>query len=224
MKLVKKVNGLLKVTDLLNVLNFYDKSITLKNVWLIVSFFGFPIKKDDSIKYEEFRTDFKNFMEKFELRTPEALDNFLTESTTLNKPSPANSNTSTPMASRAELKLPAESKAHSLLSILRQRLKILNEEDARDFFKRADTNHSGTLSLEEFLEYARVKLPEATKEAATDMFRLLDKRGQGLVDQPAFVQTMTKEVELTNRLELLAEKTVWAASLFQKISEYPRIT
>lgn len=221
MKMVKKTLGLLKVSDLLIVMNSYDKSITLKNVWLLVSFFGFPIKKDDSVKYEELRTDYKNFMDKFQLRKPRVIEEFFMETPGhLNKPSPANSNQSTPMASKADLRLPGEIKVQSYLSSLRQKLKLLNEEDAKEFFVRADSNRSGTMSKDEFLEYVKNKLPEVSKESALEMFRVLDKKGKGMVDQPEFIATMIKEVELVNRIELLTEKTAWAHSLFQKINEY----
>ena len=59
-----------------------------------------------------------------------------------------------------------------------------SEDDIQQIIKKIDTDNSGTIELDEFLNFAASQVDESAKDEADDlrkMFELFDKDGNGFI-------------------------------------------
>jgi hypothetical protein len=204
-------NGFIKVTSLLTIFQEYDRSMTLNNIGLLIYFLELPLKSLDSVKYQDLSSALYQFMDTHNLRSPAKLKMFFSQVPVAAVPTIAG----TKLVEQGAL---TQNKINDYLSIFRQKLKILNADDAVELFNRMDTDKSQTVSEEEFLVLVSNKIPEIPTTVLPEIYKFFSRSDPKGVTKSNFVRALI-EIKLVDRVDLLYERTKWADILFKKIGE-----
>lgn len=103
-------------------------------------------------------------------------------------------------------------------------------KDMRVAFKRADTDHSGTIEKEEFVQFYREIHPDATEEECGQVFDNLDWDDSGSIDYEEFLVAAIdladvdnyedKYQEAFNQLKMSSSNVLTKSSLMKSYTKY----
>ena len=191
------------IPDMVGIMKQYSNSILETHIWQLIGYLDIPLKDLDRFKYADFTSSYFLLLDRMQIRPVQVLQQFFSSVPHGGKVDGTISGASSPTAAGRGI----GPNTRSYILTLKQKLRILNEDDARDVFKRMDQDSSGTVTQEEMEKMLSHRIPEMKKEYITKVFEIFNKNGNGKVTIEDFVKVTVVEVpDLEDRRGLLVEK------------------
>jgi Ca2+-binding EF-hand superfamily protein len=210
----------ISIPDLITILRAYNEKLLENHIWQLINFLDIPLKNIDQIKYQDFTSTYFIELDKMQIRplpTLQAFFSSLTSPQALEAETVVGTNASPTSAQARSAVIPQAVRGY--IVTLKQKLKIYNEDDALDIFRRIDLDGSGSITQEEFEKVLSHKIPELKKEIITKIFNAFNRNGDNKVTADVFMKVVTAEVpELLDRKAILVDKTAWAEGLLTQMA------
>ena len=218
--LIKK--RMITIQALTEVLREYDSGFKENDAWLLISFLDIPLN-GYSFVFQEFSKVYFLSLEKMQLRDSATLSFFFSSSPiSISEYKMAGEQSSIPAGSGTPgdpKQIPKGLHKPFILQI-KNNMKILNEEDAKDAFRQIAPNSGFSIPRRDFDLILKKSLPMATDKVRTEIAYIFDSNQTGSVTRESFVNVMVVEnPEVQDRIGALFEKTSWAKAVFESIFE-----
>lgn len=201
------------------ILKEYESTFTENQMWFLINYLEVPLNAY-SFVYQDFVKVYLIALEKMQLRDSHSLSLFFASAPVASmKPLAADASGKAAVDGAGNPVSPQVSLKSELLAV-KQALKVLTEEDAREAFRNMTPTSVSGVALADFealLKRLVPQIPEKTRQQLGHCF--FDER-LGKISRDKFVDVLVKQnPEVLDRLGLLFEKTAWAKPIYEAVFE-----